>query len=107
MRHFITGLFFCLATSLSLAAMDVNKTNQQDLESIKGIGPKVSQLIMTERAIKPSASWDDLIKRVKGIGPKAAMRFSEGGSPSTKCPINPECRRPCNIASLTPIKWGR
>ena len=34
---------------------------------------------MTERAIKPFTSWDDLIKRVKGIGPKAAMRFSEGG----------------------------
>jgi competence protein ComEA len=79
MRHFITGLFFCLATSLSLAAMDVNKTNQQDLESIKGIGPKVAQMIIAERAIKPFTSWDDLIKRVKGVGPKAAMRFSEGG----------------------------
>jgi predicted flap endonuclease-1-like 5' DNA nuclease len=44
---------------------------------------------MNERAIKPFASWDDLIKRVKGIGPKAAMRFSEGGLTVDEMPYKP------------------
>ena len=79
MRRLITTLLFSLFTTLAMAAVDVNKDSQEALESVKGIGPKVAQLIIAEREAKPFANWPDLITRVKGIGSKAAMRFSEGG----------------------------
>jgi len=72
---------FIAAMSLvaAFAAVDVNKGSAAELDSIKGIGPATSKVIMTERQKAEFKNWDDLISRVKGLGDKSAAKLSEGG----------------------------
>lgn len=72
------GLF--LAASAAFAQVDVNKGDQAALDSIKGIGPKISQAIVDERnAHGAFKDWADFEKRVKGIGDKKAAALSQAG----------------------------
>ena len=64
---------------LAFAQVDVNKADQAALDSVKGIGPATSKAIIDERAKAPFKAWADFETRVKGIGPKSAMRLSEAG----------------------------
>ena len=64
---------------LAFAQVDVNKADQAALDSVKGIGPATSKAIIDERAKAPFKDWADFETRVKGIGPKSAMRLSEAG----------------------------
>ncbi len=68
--------FFAAA---AFAAVDANKASQAELESIKGIGPSMSQRMLDERGKSPFASWSDLETRVKGVGPGNAAKFSAAG----------------------------
>ena len=75
--------FFAFIAAMSLvaafAAVDVNKGSAAELDSIKGIGPATSKVIMTERQKAEFKNWDDLISRVKGLGEKSAAKLSESG----------------------------
>lgn len=52
----------------ALAAVDINKAGQAELESVKGIGPKKAKAIIEHREKNgPFKSVDDLAK-VKGFG---------------------------------------
>ena len=62
----ILAILAMLYAAASFAAVDVNKANAADLDSIKGIGPVMSQRILDERKKGDFKSWDDLITRVKG-----------------------------------------
>lgn len=66
--------------SMAFAEVDVNKADAAALDSIKGVGPKMSEAILTERT-KGGAfkDWSDLQGRVKGIGEKNAARLSAAG----------------------------
>ena len=66
--------------SMAFAQVDVNKADSAALDSIKGVGPKMSAAILTERT-KGGAfkDWKDLQSRVKGIGDKNAARLSAAG----------------------------
>ena len=88
----ITRRFLCCAitaalgsglTSLALGAppgtTDLNLANQAELEMVKGIGPQLSERILTERAQGRFESWEDFIGRMKGIGPSHATRLSAAG----------------------------
>ncbi|MGE0310222.1 MAG: ComEA family DNA-binding protein [Lautropia sp.] len=70
-----------LLLSMNLAfALDVNTATQQELESIKGIGPTLSSRIVEER--KKGGSFKDMAdleSRVKGIGENNSRKFAEGG----------------------------
>ncbi len=68
-----------LASALAFAAVDVNKANQAELESIKGIGPAMSGKILEARKSGNFKDWSDLAVRVKGIGNAKAGRFSGEG----------------------------
>lgn len=68
-----------LHATTALAAVDVNRASEADLDGIKGIGPALSARILAERAKGPFQDWRDLISRVKGIGPAAAGRLSADG----------------------------
>lgn len=75
-----------LATGLGLAwptvaqAVDVNAATAAQLEAIRGIGPKMAQVIIQERSRGGSyESFDDLAERVRGIGPKKAVSLRESG----------------------------
>jgi competence protein ComEA len=66
-------------TALALAAVDVNKATEAELDSVKGIGPGTSRLILAERKKGEFKSWEDFISRVKGVGETRAANLSEAG----------------------------
>jgi competence protein ComEA len=66
------------------APLDINQATQAELQRLPGIGPKMSQRIIDERAKAPFKSVDDL-RRVTGIGPKTLEKlrpYVRVGSPS-------------------------
>ncbi|MFM2068088.1 MAG: hypothetical protein RLZZ584_2997 [Pseudomonadota bacterium] len=73
------GLLFMLLSGLTHAAVDLNKASQADLETIKGVGPAMSNRILEERKKGEFKDWVDFIDRIKGIGPGNAAKFSEAG----------------------------
>ena len=54
--------------------IDVNRAPQTELQKLPGIGPKLSQRILDERAKSAFKSIDDL-RRVPGIGPKTLEKI--------------------------------
>lgn len=78
-RQWIVGLAAALASALALAAVDINTATEAELDGIKGIGPATSRLILEERKASPFSDWNDLTKRVKGIGAKRAGKLSKEG----------------------------
>ena len=65
--------------AMAFAAVDVNKATSAELDSIKGIGPVKSALIMAERKKAPFKDWNDFVTRVKGVGTGSATKFSAEG----------------------------
>ena len=64
----------------AFAQVDINKADQAALDGIKGIGPKMSQKILDERAKGGNfKDWNDVQSRVKGIKEKSAIRLSTAG----------------------------
>jgi competence protein ComEA len=72
-------LLAMFAATAAFAAVDINKANVADLESVKGIGTSVATKILDERKKSPFKDWNDLVDRVQGVGPGNAAKFSEGG----------------------------
>jgi competence protein ComEA len=70
-------LMFCAAAAM--AAVDVNKANETELDAIKGVGPITTKAILTERKKGDFKNWQDLIERVNGIGEARAARLSSEG----------------------------
>lgn len=60
--------------------VNANIATAQQLESVKGIGPKTAQNIIHERErAGPFESLQDLADRVRGIGPRKMQRMREQG----------------------------
>jgi competence protein ComEA len=70
-------LMFC--ASLAMAAVDVNKATEAQLDAVKGIGPVTSKLILSERKKGEFKNWEDFIERVKGVGDARAAKLSTEG----------------------------
>jgi competence protein ComEA len=68
-----------LWASAGFAATDVNQASEAELDGLKGIGPSLSGKILEARQQGPFTSWQDLMRRVKGISGKSAARLSEAG----------------------------
>jgi len=75
----VCALVLAFATAAAFAVVDANKATQAELESVKGIGPAVSQRILDERRKREFSDWADFIARVKGVGEAGAKRYSDGG----------------------------
>lgn len=74
------GGLVMMSLSSAMAATEVNLANQAELEQLKGIGPQLCSRILEERAQHGHfSSWDDFMRRMKGVGPATARRLSEGG----------------------------
>ncbi|MCR5881446.1 DUF655 domain-containing protein [Rhizobacter sp. J219] len=78
-KKLICTLAMLFAAATAFAAVDVNKADQAALESVKGIGTKVSVRILDERKKGQFKDWADLMTRVKGIKSGAAARLSKEG----------------------------
>ncbi|MEP7102990.1 MAG: helix-hairpin-helix domain-containing protein [Burkholderiales bacterium] len=68
-----------LASAAAFAVVDVNKANQAELESIKGIGPSMSAKILDARKTGSFKDWSDLQSRVKGVRAGNSAKFSADG----------------------------
>ena len=77
-KKLIAAVAMLIATT-AFAAVDANKATQAELESVKGIGPAISTLIIDERKKGSFKDWNDMVVRVKGIGDKNAAKLSEAG----------------------------
>lgn len=85
----------CLAVllaTLSLAAfagVDVNKATQAELEAVRGVGTSLSSRILDERKKGEFKNWDDMIQRVRGVGPGSAAKLSQAGLTVGAAPFKP------------------
>jgi competence protein ComEA len=61
------------------SALDLNTATEADLDSVKGLGPAITQRIMQARTQAPFQDWADVRQRVKGIGPKLTASLVEQG----------------------------
>jgi len=72
-------LVAALATVCHAASVDANTATQAELESVGAIGPSIAQAILDGRRNGAFKDWQELIDRVKGIGPHNAARLSAEG----------------------------
>ncbi|HJV86546.1 MAG TPA: DUF655 domain-containing protein [Noviherbaspirillum sp.] len=81
LKKLILAIVMLAATMGSaFAQVDVNKADQASLDSVKGIGPKMSKTILDERKKGGDfKDWADFESRVKGVREKKAIKLSEAG----------------------------
>jgi competence protein ComEA len=77
-RHLIATVLAAFAFN-AFAAVEANRANQAELETVKGIGPGLSGKILEARKSGDFKSWADMVERVPGIGDGNAARFSQAG----------------------------
>lgn len=77
-RTLLTGLLWGLALAAQ-AGVELNSATVAELDSVKGIGPALSRRVLEERQKTPFTDWADVMARVRGVGPKAAARWSASG----------------------------
>jgi competence protein ComEA len=76
----ILAAMVMMYAAVSFAAVDVNKATAAELDGIKGIGPAISAKILDEKKKGGNfKDWDDLVKRVNGVGEANAVKFSAEG----------------------------
>src|SRR5687768_15140714 len=78
-KKFLAIVAMLFATAMAMAAVDVNKATEAELDSVKGIGPGTSKMILDERKKGEFKSWEDFVSRVKGVGDKRAENLSAAG----------------------------
>ncbi len=75
-------LIFALAfwAQLGFAATEVNTADKSTLQAVKEVGQQTADAIVAERSKGGKfKDWDDLVKRVKGVGPKNSVSMSQAG----------------------------
>lgn len=75
----VLAFFAAMSLMAAFAAVDINKGSPAELETIKGIGPAKSKLIVEERKKGEFKSWQDFIARVNGFGEASAAKLSAEG----------------------------
>lgn len=59
--------------------LELNKASRAELESLPGLGPSLVGLMLAARQQGPFEDWQDLARRVKGMGPRLRARLSAAG----------------------------
>ncbi|MFM8768053.1 MAG: ComEA family DNA-binding protein [Rubrivivax sp.] len=63
----------------AFADLDINRASQAELERLRGVGPQLSGRILTAREARLFSDWEDLHRRVAGLGPAQSARLSREG----------------------------
>jgi competence protein ComEA len=79
MLRTLAALILAAFAFAAQAAIDVNQASQAELETVKGIGPGLSDKILGARQAGAFTDWTDLVDRVGGVGPGNAAKFSQAG----------------------------
>ncbi len=78
-------------------AVNLNTATTQQLQQIKGIGPKTAERIIEERdRAGPYSSLQDLSDRIKGIGPKRLLGLQNSGLHLSSTPPSSNEKNPKN-----------
>ena len=104
-KKLLCVLAMLFAATAALAAVDVNKADQATLESVKGIGVKMSTRILDERKKSPFKDWADLMGRVKGIKDHAAAKLSKQGLTVNGAGFDGDAAEPA-VAKASAINGG-
>lgn len=75
----LSALVLALASSLAMAAVELNAADQAALESVRGIGPTLSAKLLAERQKAAFKDWADVVERVPGVGMASAAKLSAAG----------------------------
>jgi competence protein ComEA len=102
MKKAIAALALCFAAHIAHAAVDINKATEAELDSVKGLGPGTTKLILEQRKSGSFKNWDDVIDRVKGIGPAKASKLSAEGLTVAGEPFKPAAGKPKGKADAKP-----
>lgn len=79
MKHAIAVGLLAIASLSAAQTLDVARAREVDLDGLRGLGPATTQRMLHERERQPFRDWQDLMKRVPGIGPKKAAQLSAQG----------------------------
>ncbi|MDO5103677.1 MAG: DUF655 domain-containing protein [Lautropia sp.] len=72
-------VFGLLHPEAAIWAFDINQADARQLQSLNGIGPKLAERVLKERAKGPFQDFDDLSARVKGVGPARIRQWRAEG----------------------------
>ncbi len=81
------SLLLCLAwgdcgaqeQDLTPPRLELNTASRAELESLPGLGPSLVGQLLAARSQSPFIDWQDLARRVRGMGPKLQARLSDAG----------------------------
>jgi competence protein ComEA len=83
LRTLLAAACLLFAANAAWAAVDLNTADEQALRSLKGVGAVRAKAIVEERQRNgPYQSIDDVVGRVKGIGPATVAQWKKDGSAS-------------------------
>lgn len=78
-RRAIAAAALGLACAGTALAVDANTATQDELQSIRGVGPALSARIVEARRARPFTDLEDLKARVRGVGDANLRRMREAG----------------------------
>jgi competence protein ComEA len=61
------------------SGLEINTATRARLESIRGIGPTLAEAILAARQERLFTDWEDVVRRIHGVGPASARRLSAAG----------------------------
>jgi competence protein ComEA len=105
LKKSLLGALAALCAAGAFAGVELNKADQAALESVQGLGPALSGKLLEERKKGPYKSWEDVIERVRGVGPASAARLSTAGLTVNDSPYA-GAKAPSAKPAVTPAAAG-
>jgi len=78
-HHLLFAGLWALGTALAQSTIDANHASLADIERIRGLGTSIAANLIDARNKAAFKDWNDLIRRVCGIGVANAAHLSAQG----------------------------